>query len=236
MAWDDWKWDDWRRPLAFMSVFFVGRLAIEFLLRSSALDFPQKRSLQNLGYIVEIILAATAALAVLMFVRSLYRDALAKQAIAQAPSEENAASASNAGNRATLDERWLALLRFDTEVREAADQLNPYGVKWVSELGRAFFALDEEREFLPNIVSRLKQEADQERVREEEYRWASIFSVTAEGETCTPEALAILKKAHSAGYEVSIDHDHTIVVSKGTGTSYLQSISDINALGKSLAQ
>jgi hypothetical protein len=127
-------------------------------------------------------------------------------------------------------------LRFDPEVREAADQLNPYGDKWISELGQAFFALDEERKFLPSIVSRLKQEADQERVREEDCRWASIFNVTAEGETCTPEALAILKKARSVGYDVSIDHDRTIVVSKGTGISYLQSISDINVLGKSLSK
>jgi hypothetical protein len=235
MAWGDWKWDDWRRPLAFMSVFLVGRLAIEFLVRNSALSFPQQRSLQNLGYIVEIVLAATAALAVLLFVLSLYRGALANH-VAQAPSEENAPSAFNSDNRATWDERWLALLRFDPEVREAADQLNPYGDKWISELGHAFFALDEERKFLPSIVSRLKQEADQERVREEDCRWASNFNVTAEGETCTPEALAILKKARSVGYDVSIDHDRTIVVSKGTGISYLQSISDINVLGKSLSK
>ncbi|MGY4437019.1 hypothetical protein ACVWWO_009496 [Bradyrhizobium sp. F1.13.1] len=55
--------------------------------------------------------------------------------------------------------RWEALVRFDDEIRDAATKLMPFGSFWVDRLGQAFFALNEDRAYLANIVSRLVEEA-----------------------------------------------------------------------------
>jgi hypothetical protein len=57
--------------------------------------------------------------------------------------------------------RWEALVRFDDEIRAAAETLFPYGAIWVDKLGEAFFALNEDRKHLPNIVAQLIKEAEQ---------------------------------------------------------------------------
>jgi hypothetical protein len=48
--------------------------------------------------------------------------------------------------------RWEALVRFDDEIRDAAAKLMPFGAVWVEKMGAAFFALNEDRQYLPNIV------------------------------------------------------------------------------------
>ncbi|MEH2486452.1 hypothetical protein [Bradyrhizobium sp. AZCC 2230] len=55
--------------------------------------------------------------------------------------------------------RWEALVRYDDEIREAAAKLIQFGSHSVAKLGEAFFALDEDRKYLPNIVARLTEEA-----------------------------------------------------------------------------
>lgn len=55
--------------------------------------------------------------------------------------------------------RWEALVKFDDEIRAAALTLLPYGDVWVDKLGEAFFALNEDRKYLKNIVERLELEA-----------------------------------------------------------------------------
>jgi hypothetical protein len=46
--------------------------------------------------------------------------------------------------------RWEALVLFDDEIREAATKLVPFGAVWVDRLGEAFFALNEDRKYLPS--------------------------------------------------------------------------------------
>jgi len=48
--------------------------------------------------------------------------------------------------------RLEALVRFDEELREAAEKLLPFGPEWVDKLGEAFFALNEDRKYLPNTA------------------------------------------------------------------------------------
>jgi len=48
-------------------------------------------------------------------------------------------------------DRWNALLRFDDEIRAAAEKLRPFGDTWVAKLGQAYFALNEDRKYLAKI-------------------------------------------------------------------------------------
>src|SRR5438552_1390085 len=41
--------------------------------------------------------------------------------------------------------RWHALIRFDDEIRAAAEKLRPFGDTWVNQMGQAYLALDEDR-------------------------------------------------------------------------------------------
>jgi hypothetical protein len=49
--------------------------------------------------------------------------------------------------------------RTGMETATAAETLRPYGQRWVDGLGRAYFTLNEDRKYLPNIVQRLLAEA-----------------------------------------------------------------------------
>ena len=105
------------------------------------------------------------------------------------------------GNR----ERWDALIRYDGEICDAADQLRPYGDNWVTRLGQAFFALNEDRNYLSNIVTRLIEEAE----RDKASRWASPFRQTADGNPCTDEFFKILREAQKRGYVLGVEKDKT---------------------------
>jgi hypothetical protein len=130
-----------------------------------------------------------------------------------------------------LAERWRALIRYDDDIRDAAERLAPYGEHWINELGRGHFALNENKDYLPNIVSRLldEAEADQRRQRREEAeRWILAFRRTADGEMCTDEAMSILSRARAQGFTVGVERDGAFSITKaGVGTSYLRSNYDI---------
>jgi len=125
--------------------------------------------------------------------------------------------------------RWEALVRYDDEIRQAAARLMPFGATWVERFGQAFFALNEDRKYIPNIVDRLVQEAEQEAGAE----WLRNFSQTKEGETTSHEALRVLVDAKVAGFHVSKSESGIFEVSsENTGTKYLWSNEDIVRFGK----
>lgn len=82
------------------------------------------------------------------------------------------------------------------------------------------------------LEARMRHEQQRQKQLQEEQQWAAAFSVTAEGERVTPEALAILKLAKVAGYDLSVDTDGAIIAHAGATTSYLHSISDIMLFSK----
>jgi hypothetical protein len=142
-------------------------------------------------------------------------------------------------------ERWLALSRFDTEIEAAARQLRPFGEKWVDELGRAFFALNEDKAYLPNIISRLTEEAAAERdaaVAREEAEGAAAASARAAnwerniervmGGKLPSSALDVLREAENAGYVVETKGG-SISVTKN-GTTWLYGEADIERFGRIL--
>jgi hypothetical protein len=127
------------------------------------------------------------------------------------------------------------LLRYDDEIRAAAEKLRPFGDSWVNKLGQAYFALNEDRQYLPNIVSRLIEEAERDKAqlieeteRDEAQCWTIPFRQTADGNRCTEESLSILRAAEAQGYTLGVEKDKTFTVTKsGKGTTYLRSNSDI---------
>jgi hypothetical protein len=119
--------------------------------------------------------------------------------------------------------RWEALIKYDDEIRLAAEKLSPYGEIWVAKLGEAFLALDEDRKYLPNIVSRLSAEAEQSAIN----NLLARFSKTWEGETTSEEALRVLVGLHAKGYLLDVERSGAFIVSTSASTTYLRSNSDI---------
>ena len=125
--------------------------------------------------------------------------------------------------------RWEALVRYDSEIREAATQLMPFGAIWVDKLGEAFFALSEDRRYLSGIVAELIKEAEYL----EAHDWLQRFSKTYDGQATSKEALAVLIQAQASGYRLTKEPDGTFAMGRhDRGTSYLRSNADILRFGQ----
>lgn len=140
--------------------------------------------------------------------------------------------------------RWEALVSFDDEIRDAAAKLIPFGSVWVDKMGEAFFALNEDRTYLPNIVARLTEEAEfvarylaHEAERAAAQQWLDTISPTADGKPISEGALAILVELRARGYAISKDAtDQAIRITRNSATSFLRSDGDIMRLGSILLQ
>jgi hypothetical protein len=146
-------------------------------------------------------------------------------------------------------DKWDALVQFDDEIREAAEKLRPFGEYWVDRLADAYFALHENRKYLPSIVARLTTEAEQEAARraerhkveiednkrrveqEKAIRFATRFAHTADGSVCTERSLNLLRAAEAQGYNLGVQADGTFTATR-SGTSYLRSNEDIERFAK----
>jgi hypothetical protein len=131
-------------------------------------------------------------------------------------------------------ERWAALVKFDDEISAAAMLLQPYGDEWIDEFGRAFFALNEERKYIGNIVKRLTAEAEHnlaeksaEAMAKIEEQWKQVTRTTARGEPCTDESRNILAEAIRRGFTFYVEPNGTFVLSGSAGSSYLRSNAEI---------
>jgi len=127
-----------------------------------------------------------------------------------------------AGRIAPTD-KWKALVEYDNEIRAAAEKVRPYGQAWVDKLGHDFFALDQDRQYLPNIVARLTEEAETAEVERE----MKLFRYTSDGETCTEESLGVLREAKGQGFMLDVDRRGTFELTKNSSTTYLRSNADI---------
>jgi hypothetical protein len=142
---------------------------------------------------------------------------------------------------ASFQDRWDALSRYDDEVRAATEQVRKFGDQWVDKLARAFFALHEDRTYLPNIVERLVDEAklevnrrQQEAAEARQKQWLLCFRQTADGELCSEESLRILREAERHGYALEPLPNRAFKLTKGDGVSYLHSNYDIQRFGRYL--
>jgi hypothetical protein len=128
--------------------------------------------------------------------------------------------------------RWEALVRYNDEIREAPASLMPYGSVWVDKLGEAFFALNEDRKYLSNIVDGLIREAEHAEI----VNLVSTFSKTADGETTSEEALQVLVDAKAKGINLIKGNHGAFVLSRGTSTTHFWSNADIIRFGGILSR
>lgn len=226
-------WQKLKYPFVLCLLFgFLGKLSIRltFWLRVDQLGGSERQGLQNFETFFDLLTLAGALIGLFLGGRWLWKKISDYRSHKETQRREQIVAVS----RNALGERWLALVRFDAEIREAAEQLYPYGSFWVNELGRAFMALEEDRRYLPAIVDRLRQEAKFQSATAEEERWLDRFRTTADGQLCSEEALAILRNAEALGYALHVD-EHTITATKsGASVSYLRSNADIIRFGKYL--
>jgi hypothetical protein len=127
-------------------------------------------------------------------------------------------------------DRWQALTKYDPEIRAAVEALRPFGGVWVDKLGRDFFALNEDKSYLPNIVQTLKEEAE----RYDREEWSAQFRYTADGELCSEESLNVLRKARVSGYALSTQSDGAFILQNNTTTRYLRTNGQILRFGQIL--
>lgn len=241
--------DDWKQTLVLTLVLGLVTLAIWVIRFEVQLTPSQARALASMHVFVGITALVGAAFTIGSLIASRRESREAPQVRDKADPSERVEPEPSVPVQIDLPpaERWLTLIASDAQVRSAAEQLSTYGIKWVAALGHEFMDAAEDRTRLPAIVKRLRSEAEREdeereaRAQEaqerearekEEQRWAAAFGVTAEGERVTPEAMAILKLAKVAGYDLSVDKDGAIIAHAGATTSYLHSISDIMLFSK----
>ncbi|UGY05243.1 hypothetical protein [Bradyrhizobium quebecense] len=133
--------------------------------------------------------------------------------------------------------RWEALVRFDDEIRSAVRQLIPFGSPWVEELREAFFALNEDRSYLPNIVNRLIEEATIETLEAERtaaIQWTAAISKMPNGEVTSKEGMAVFIELRARGYQFAREGSDIAISRSGRGTSFVRSNAEIMRLGRIL--
>lgn len=131
-------------------------------------------------------------------------------------------------------EKWNALVQFDSEIRTVVDRLRPFGGRWIDEFEKAYFALEENRKYLPDILERLLTLAQTEQNRETAKLWAEKFAKTACGETTSKDSIIALQRLVESGFKVEIEENFTFVASKNGVKSFMRSNNDIVRTAASL--
>jgi hypothetical protein len=213
--------DRWKKVFYWgAAIWLSGTIAMQIAKRTSP-----SYTLGNVGTIFALFELATFVLGIVLLCRwawlKLQGGQNSRSAFPQNPGRPPRGKISNPSSDSTA--RWEALVRYDEEIRAAAEKLSPFGAEWVNRLGDAFFTLNEDRIYLANIVERLRSEARSEAER----RWKQRFSRTAQDESVTQDSLAILSEAEEKGYEVRVAISGVVIVTKGTLNLRLYSNSDI---------
>jgi len=144
------------------------------------------------------------------------------------PDKKDRAPTHNGGQQNALTERWNALARFDNEVRAAVEQLRPFGESLVNELAQAYFALNEDKQYLPKIVHALIEEAE----RKEAQRWADRFRITSNGEAGAEASQTILHEPEVRGWALGVERSGTFTATTRDITSHLHLSSDIEGFDR----
>jgi hypothetical protein len=126
-------------------------LSLSLILRFAALQSPFNATALNLGTI-NLILFGIPSLVLGILLGGKWIWSVARSEVARLSSERQRAA--NFPKK-----RWDALVKYDEEISSAASELRPFGSEWIEKLGEEFFALNEDRRYLPRIVARLAEEA-----------------------------------------------------------------------------
>jgi hypothetical protein len=236
MVWDTWK----RVFFAGAGIWLFGTVAL-LIARTNSRDYSTMRQIDNINTIFALISVATFVLGVVLLCRWVWLKIQASRPTSEYRRSVERPRAVPQPQQPPTDwaARWDALVKYDDEIRTAAEKLLPFGTEWRDRLGEAFFALNENRSYLTNIVERLLDEAKLEAEREKleaEREWKGLFRRTANGEFCTRESLAILSEARKRGYKLGVQSNGAFAVTnKSSLTSFFYSNEDIERFGRILS-
>jgi hypothetical protein len=223
-------WNRMKRAFfASVAISLIGGVTIQIAIHSGSGDIT---TLLNLGTVFALVGGLGMALGIILLGRwiSMKINQLSANRKERffAQSEKYQKPQNNEGQKTNVTDRWNALVKYDEEIRAAAEKLRPFGDFWVTELGKAYLALSEDRKYLPNIVSRLVEEAERDKAQ----NWMKPFRQTADGTLCTEKSLNILREAMAQGYVFGVDQNKAFTVTKDGSKSFLYSNSDIEGFGR----
>jgi hypothetical protein len=224
-------WDGWKKVFYWGAGVWLSGSVVMQIARWNSDKYSTIREIDNFNTLFALVGLATFGLGVVLFCRWAWIKFRTGGDIST-PLRNERRDNGTSNPPLNFTTRWEALVRYDNEIRVAAEELMPFGPEWVSRLADAFFALNEDRSYLNNIVERLRNEAK----LEAESRWKSRFKRTADGEPCTQESLVILSEIRAKGYSLDVLSGGAIAVSKDGSISYLYSNSDIERFSRILSR
>jgi hypothetical protein len=151
--------DGWKKAFYWgAGIWLFGTVVIQIARRNSD-NYSTIQEIDNFNTLFALVGLATFCLGTVLFCRWAWLKFQSYKDVSSDPSRKGPRSdeVSNPSSNSTM--RWEALVRYDDEIRAAAEKLMPFGPEWVNRLGDAFFALSEDRSYLANIVERLRNEA-----------------------------------------------------------------------------
>src|SRR6266481_5294431 len=192
MGWDGWKRIFWWGA----GVWLSGTILLQ-IVRISSRSYSTNLLIDNLNTPFAVLSIAVPLLGVILFSRWVWLKTAGPLTLGGKSPAQNPRAAPEAQPTAWAT-RWAALVKYDDEIRLSAEKLLPYGAEWVQRLGAEFFALNEDRSYLGNIVERLLNDAKANAAN----KWRALFTRTANGEPTSEESLAILWEAQERGYQL----------------------------------
>ncbi len=102
-------------------------------------------------------------------------------------------------------------------------------------MGEAFFALNEDRNYLSNIVNSLIEEANLEALKAERaaaVQWFAEVVHLPDGADISKRSLAVLIELRARGAQIVRERGAVTVTMTGRGTSYVRSNEDIQRIGR----
>jgi hypothetical protein len=138
--------------------------------------------------------------------------------------------------------KWATLLRYDEEIRAAAEGLRKYGPRYEAMFAADYLQIND-KSYLVTMVEKiatLAREAPQEDLTEYERGLMTDFSNASNwrigrGETLAPASAAIVQRASSLGWQVEYWPDSNLMFRRGRTAVNCERNTDIAKFGRRLS-
>jgi hypothetical protein len=143
-------WNRLKRAfIASVAISLIGRIASQIAIQSGSGNFT---TLLNLSTVFALVGGLAIVLGIILLGRWIWvksnqllanrNERLFSRKPIAMRSEKAQEPQNNDGQKNNVTDRWNALVRYDEEIRAAAEELRPFGDFWVTELGKAYLALN----------------------------------------------------------------------------------------------
>jgi hypothetical protein len=148
-----------------------------------------------------------------------------------------------AGQRRYDNDKWAALLRYDDEIRLAAEELRKYGAKYEAILAADYLQIND-KSYLTKMAERiatLAREAPPEDATDFAGGLTKDFSNISNwridrGETLTPRSVQIVQKASRSGWDVEYWPNSNLMFSHNQSSVSCNRNDDIASFGDRVSQ